>query len=164
MPPAPPADPDPTPICWPARLTSTPGAGAARIRLCTASRTWSATVRPKRAIHTSGIAPGLRICSNLTGTTWFTVQDRPGLVNRCRVIVPGLLMAIVFLLAPAPISSAKSPEPSRPSEGAMPRSRSVPRIRSPPTTYCIAVTTTVAVRQMKSSSVSAPHDVSDPFL
>ena len=49
------------PIRSPARLTSTPGAGAARIRPSTASITCSATVRPKRPIHAFGIGPLLRI-------------------------------------------------------------------------------------------------------
>ena len=37
-------------------LSSVPGTGAAVIRSSTASRTWSATVRPKRASHACGIA------------------------------------------------------------------------------------------------------------
>ena len=45
----------------PARLTSTPGCRGASNRPSTATSTWSATVRPKRAIHAFGMAPLLRM-------------------------------------------------------------------------------------------------------
>ena len=47
--------------CLDVLLDWAPGRRPARIRLSTADRIWSATVRPKRAIHAFGIGPLLRI-------------------------------------------------------------------------------------------------------
>ena len=63
------------PIRRPARLTSLPGARAASIRPSTASITWSATVRPKRASHAAGTGSELVMVPVASPRLMVTVLD-----------------------------------------------------------------------------------------
>ena len=60
-------------------LTSTPGVRDACIRLCTASTTCSATVRPKRAIHACGIGSVFVIVPVAVASPSFAVAAGTGL-------------------------------------------------------------------------------------